>query len=79
VLKEDRPLERSGAERASAVMDISVPVLVLNNKQRNKKNAETPSRVDRWYILRPKIPIWVYFGGLWSGKRWYILWSFGKF
>jgi hypothetical protein len=28
-------------------------------------------------ILRPKIPIWVYFGGPWNGKCWYILWPFG--
>jgi hypothetical protein len=29
--------------------------------------------VARWFI-RPKIPIWVYFGGPWN---WYILWPFG--
>jgi hypothetical protein len=33
-------------------------------------------RVARWFILRPKIPIWVYFGGPWNGKCWYILRSF---
>jgi hypothetical protein len=35
----------------------------------------------------PKLPIWIYFGGPWNGKRWYmyfiaiwnILWSFVKF
>jgi hypothetical protein len=28
-------------------------------------------RAARWFILRPKIPIWVYFGGPWNGKCWY--------
>jgi hypothetical protein len=31
------------------------------------------TRVSRWYILRPKIPIWVNFGGTWNRKGWYIL------
>jgi hypothetical protein len=35
-------------------------------------------RVARWFILRPKIPIWVHFGGPWNGKCWYNLWPFGK-
>jgi hypothetical protein len=25
------------------------------------------------FILKPKIPIWVNFGGPWNGKYWYIL------
>jgi hypothetical protein len=33
----------------------------------------------RWFIFIPKIPIWVYFGGPWYGKCWYILWPFGIF
>jgi hypothetical protein len=33
-------------------------------------------RVARWFIFKPKIPIWVYFGGPWNGKCWYILWPF---
>jgi hypothetical protein len=35
------------------------------------------SRVARWYILRPKIKVWVYFGWPWNGKRWYICGIFG--
>jgi hypothetical protein len=31
------------------------------------------SRVARWFIFKPKIPIWVYFGGPWYGKCWYFL------
>jgi hypothetical protein len=33
--------------------------------------------VARWFILRPKIPIWVYFEGPWNGKCWYIFRPFG--
>jgi hypothetical protein len=33
-------------------------------------------RVARWYILRPKIAIWVNFGGSCNGRCWYILWTF---
>jgi hypothetical protein len=30
------------------------------------------SRVARWFVFKPKIPIWVNFGGSWNGKSWYI-------
>jgi hypothetical protein len=26
------------------------------------------NRVARWYIFKPKIPIWLTFGGPWRGK-----------
>jgi hypothetical protein len=29
-------------------------------------------RVARWYIMKPKIPLWVNFGGPQIGKCWYI-------
>jgi hypothetical protein len=29
--------------------------------------------------LKPKIPIWVNFGGLWNGRAWYVLWPFGTY
>jgi hypothetical protein len=32
-----------------------------------------------WFIFKPKIQIWVNFGGPWNGKYWQILWSFGIF
>jgi hypothetical protein len=35
------------------------------------------TRVARWYIFKPKIPIWVNFGVPWNGKGWYMLWPFG--
>jgi hypothetical protein len=49
-------------------------------KIRRKINivATAEFRVARWFILRPNIPIWVYFGELWNGKCWYILRPFGK-
>jgi hypothetical protein len=34
------------------------------------------TRVARWFVFKPKIPIWVNFGGPWNGKGWYILWLF---
>jgi hypothetical protein len=36
-------------------------------------------RVATWFVFRPKIPIWVNFGGPWIGKCWDILCSFGIF
>jgi hypothetical protein len=37
------------------------------------------ARVARWFIFRPKIAIWVNFGGSCNGRCWYILWTFGLF
>jgi hypothetical protein len=37
------------------------------------------TRVARWYIFKPKIQDWVYFGRPWNRQRWYILWPFGIF
>jgi hypothetical protein len=31
------------------------------------------TRVARWRIFKPKIPIWVNFGGSFNGIRWFIL------
>jgi hypothetical protein len=38
---------------------------------------EIGARVARWYIFKPKIPIWVNFGGPWNGKVCYILCPLG--
>jgi hypothetical protein len=35
--------------------------------------------VARWFILIPIIPIWINFGGPWSGKCWCALRPFGTF
>jgi hypothetical protein len=44
-----------------------------------RKMAPLLDRVARWYIFKPNIPIWVYFGGLKNGKCWFILCAFGIF
>jgi hypothetical protein len=38
-----------------------------------------PYRVARWYIFKPKIQIWVNFGGSCKGRFWSILWTSGLF
>jgi hypothetical protein len=43
-----------------------------------KGNYFSPAtRVARWYVFKPKILIWVYFGRPRNGKCWYILWPLG--
>jgi hypothetical protein len=37
------------------------------------------TRVSRWFVFKPKIPIWVNFIGSCNGSCWYILWAFGIF
>jgi hypothetical protein len=37
------------------------------------------SRVARWFVFKPKIQIWVNFGGSCNGRCWYILWTLGPF
>jgi hypothetical protein len=37
------------------------------------------TRVARWHIFKPKIPIWVNFGRSCNGRCWYILCPFGLF
>jgi hypothetical protein len=37
------------------------------------------SRVARWYIFKPKIPVWVNFRGSCNGRCWYILLRLGPF
>jgi hypothetical protein len=36
-------------------------------------------RVARWHVFKPKIQIWLNFGGACNGRFWYILWPFGIF
>jgi hypothetical protein len=42
---------------------------------------DQPGLPDGTYLLEPKMPIWVNFGGpyTYNGKCWYILWLFGIF
>jgi hypothetical protein len=37
------------------------------------------SLVARWFDFKPKIPIWVNFGGFCNGSYWYVLLPFGLF
>jgi hypothetical protein len=37
------------------------------------------TRVARWHIFKPKIPIWVNFGGSYNGRCLYIICPFGLF
>jgi hypothetical protein len=41
--------------------------------------ASVATRVARWYVFKPKIQIWVKFGGSCNGRCGYILWTFGPF
>jgi hypothetical protein len=36
-------------------------------------------RVARWFVLKPKIQIWVNFRGSCNGRCWYIFWTLGPF
>jgi hypothetical protein len=36
-------------------------------------------RVARWFVFKPKIQIWVKFGGSCNWRCWYILWTLGPF
>jgi hypothetical protein len=40
---------------------------------------QVPERVARWFLSKPKIPIWVNLGGPLNAKCVYILWPFGIF
>jgi hypothetical protein len=35
------------------------------------------ARVARWHSFKPKVPIWVNFGGPYNGRCWHIFWQFG--
>jgi hypothetical protein len=35
--------------------------------------------VARWFVFKPKIQIWVNFGGSWTGRGRYVLWTLGSF
>jgi hypothetical protein len=49
-------------------------------RQISKKiGAREMTRVARWFVFKPKIQIWVSFGGSCNGRYWYILWTLGPF
>jgi hypothetical protein len=55
---------------------------VRNERRHVRLEIRVSGRVARWFILRPKIPIPVYFGMEYVGifmAIWYVLQPFGKF
>jgi hypothetical protein len=50
-----------------------------NAKQHSWHRVDISSRVARWFLFKPKIPITVDFGGYSNGRCWYILCPFGQF
>jgi hypothetical protein len=48
-------------------------------KQEWRQFKLSPRLLDSTYIFKTKRPIWVYFGGPWNEKCWYILKPFGIF
>jgi hypothetical protein len=61
----------------SYVFDCDLRRCLQKRRVFRKSKARMEFRVARWYIFKPKIPIWVNFGGPWNGKYWYILCTFG--
>jgi hypothetical protein len=56
------------------------PVAVILQPARKESYSLRPvNRVARWYIFKPKSPIWVNVGGSCNRTRWCILWLFGLF
>jgi hypothetical protein len=41
--------------------------------KKTQKRKERKNGVARWFIFKPKIPIWVNFGGSLNGRCWYIM------
>jgi hypothetical protein len=48
-------------------------------KKIKASSATITYRVARWFIFKPKIPLWVNFGGSCNWRCWHILWPFGLF
>jgi hypothetical protein len=59
------------------------PFVIESNKIERalirKRPSPTNDRVARWFVFKPKIQIWVNFGGSAIGRCWYILWTLGPF
>jgi hypothetical protein len=49
----------------------------FDGEQNNKSRLTCSTRVARWFVFQPKLPIWVNFRGSCNSKSWYILWPFG--
>jgi hypothetical protein len=49
------------------------------NGRTNVVSSSWPGLPDTRYIFKPKIKIWINFGGSCNPRSWYILWTFGIF
>jgi hypothetical protein len=81
-LRELDHLKKQEAEAVEKVIATSGksfrPEMILEPLQKEVGKVER-IRVARWFLLRPNIPIWEYFGGHCNGNCCYIFWSFGLF
>jgi hypothetical protein len=54
------------AQKFGLLLQLKKKLPKVNNPPMDENSpslATLQSRVARWFILKPKIPIWVYFGG----------------
>jgi hypothetical protein len=49
------------------------------SRKMQHSNDTASARVARWFVFKPKIPIWEKISGSWIGSCRYILWTFGTF
>jgi hypothetical protein len=50
-----------------------------NSQAFGRISVRVNNRVARWFVFKPKIQIWVNFGGSCNGRCWYILWTLSPF
>jgi hypothetical protein len=59
---------RMRKRRRSPMKEATAVELLLPNGQ-----VQLSGSTARWYVFKPKIPIWVNFGGPCNGRCWYFL------
>jgi hypothetical protein len=75
---KDEPSASSGAcSRNGAWACLAIPAEGTAHKRRGRNILKTRTfalrfRVARWYIFKPKMPIWINFGGPGNGRCWYV-------
>jgi hypothetical protein len=83
--ERERERERENGPSAAKRPNLSRGKLLFSlfcTGSKNLRNLHTPlhTRVARWFVFKPKIPIWVNFAGRYiDWKNGYILWPFGIF
>jgi hypothetical protein len=71
-------LHKSGVWSSALIGEIMSTLLFMSRVNMDPAKV-VPHRVARWHIFKPKIPIWLHFGGYFDGRCWYILRPFGRF